>query len=173
MACAQGWVKHLFKCVYAPFLAVNDEVLQEKTSVMEDTGSESTAPRGIIRRSLSSGSSGVEYMTDTDDEADHRPCDSEQLLETPVLPTVQTTKTLVRSNSLDQLTRDIKAAFRSNVRTKQKVFKSMPELSTGISDQEALKLAFRASVQSRKEAARAWLAERSKPTRSDSFEGRL
>ena len=90
-------------CSTFTFLAVNDEVLQEKTSVMEDTGSESTAPRGIIRRSLSSGSSGVEYMTDTDDEADHRPCDSEQLLETPVLPTVQTTKTLVRSNSLDQL----------------------------------------------------------------------
>ena len=139
---------------------------------MEDTGSESTAQPGILPRSSSSGSSSVE-LTDTDHDTEYRPCVSEQLQETPVITTVQMTKMMVRSNSLDQLRSDteaIKAAFRSNVRTKQEVSRSMPELRCGVSDQEALKLAFQASVQSRKEAARTWLAER---TRSDSFERRL
>ena len=127
--CSRG-VEHLLQRISARFITINDKVLHDKTIVMEDTGSESTAQPGILPRSSSSGSSSVE-LTDTDHDTEYRPCVSEQLQETPVIPTVQMTKMLVRSNSLDQLRSDteaIKAAFRSNVRTKQEVSRSMPEV---------------------------------------------
>ena len=171
MAVAQGWVEHMFQSVSLLFMPFNDEMLHDKTSAMKDSDSESTT----ARKMCSSGSSDAGYqwadMTDTD-ESDPSPSASvhfgQSQREVPFFSTVQTTNTLERSNSLDQIRNDtavIKMVYRSSVQTGQKLSRSIPEVRTGISDQETLKIAFQASVQKRREEARTWLAERMEPKR--------
>ena len=179
MPVAPGWIEQAFQSVSILFLPLSDEVLHDKTSATKDSDSESTAPRKICNYSLSSGSSAAGYqwadMTNTD-ESDPSPYASvhfgQSQREVPFFSTIQTTKTLERSNSLDQIRKDravIKMAFRSSVQTGQGVSRSMPEVRTGISDQELLKIAFQASVQKRREEARTWLAERMEPKRQGTF----
>ena len=140
-----------------------------KTSAMKDSDTESTALRKMYHSSSSSGSSDAGYqradMTDTD-ESDPSMHSGQSQREEPFFSTVQTTKTLKRSHGFNQLRNDravVKMAFRSSVQTGQGVSRSMPEVRTGISDQELLKIAFQASVQKRREEARTWLAEPTEP----------
>ena len=142
---------------------------------MKDSDTESTALRKMYHSSSSSGSSDAGYqradMTDTD-ESDPSMHSGQSQREEPFFSTVQTTKTLERSHGFNQLRNDravVKMAFRSSVQTGQGVSRSMPEVRTGISDQELLKLAFQASVQKRREEARTWLAERMEPKRQGTF----
>ena len=167
MAIAEGWIDNIVQSVSAPFSALNDGIIHNKTSPIEDAGSESTAPHETRFCPSSSSSSGLS-MADADERSDQDPYDyvqsNLQQREIPVISSVQ--KTLVRSISLDQL--------RSDPETKKMTSMSgtsrrMSE-PNAVKDQRALKMAFRESVQNRREAARHWVEERVEPKQSGSFQ---